>query len=441
MSEVAAALTADISRPAPRTVTGALAGKSIVVYGMNYAPEIAGVGRYTGDIAEHFASEGADVTVITTPPHYPGWTVRGGYRNWFGRSVERSVRVLRCPLVLRRRMHGLWRVLAPATFALSSAPVAIWSILTRRPDVVFLVEPTLFGAPAVYLASAIVGARTVLHVQDLEVDAAFAVGHLADRPLIRRLGSMFERFCLKRADQVVTISHRMAERLEAKGVPEHRLSIVRNWVDLDHIRPILGPSPYRAELRFGSDDRVVLYSGNIGAKQGLHVLVEAARRLTAHPRIKFIIAGDGPARGELMAQASALPNVRFMDFQPADRLNDFLALADIHVLTQDAGAADLVLPSKLGGMLASGKRIVVTAEEGTELGAFVKSAAVVVPPGDAEALATAIVELASQPDVHNRQAAAGALAAQLGKRENLRELVNATLGLTRSVAEEGLVDA
>ncbi|WP_186415246.1 WcaI family glycosyltransferase [Pannonibacter sp. P2PFMT1] len=391
------------------------ARRRILVYGMNYAPEFAGVGKYTGEIAEHFSAEGADVQVITTPPHYPGWKVKVGYRNRYRTSIENNVRVIRCPLLLREKMQGFWRLLAPLTFALSSAPIVFWQILTRRPHVVFLVEPTLLAAPVALLASKLVGARTILQVQDLEVDAAFAVGHLASKKTLKRIGYAFERFCLKHLDHVVTISNRMADKLAEKGVDRQRLQVIRNWVDLDNIYPLEGPSRYRGELGYKDDDFIVLYSGNIGAKQGLSVLLEAANLLVDQKSIRFVIAGEGPAKQDLVSRYGHLPNVRFLPFQPQARLNEFLSLADLHALTQDADAADLVLPSKLGGMLASGKRVLVTAAPGTELADFVYGAATVVPPGDAEALCSAIKLLAAHQDDAARVVTAATKAQLLSK--------------------------
>lgn len=380
----------DHQAPSITTPSGTLAGRRILVYGMNYAPEIAGVGRYTGEIAEHFAASGADVTVVTTPPHYPGWVVQKGFKNRYASARENDVQVIRCPLMLRRQMNGIWRLLAPLSFALTSGPIAFWQILAKRPQTVFCVEPTLFASPLALLAGKLVGAKTVLHVQDLEVDAAFAVGHLGRYGWLKRLGFAFEKFTLKRFSSVITISNRMSEKLQAKGVAANRLSIVRNWVDLDHIYPMDGISPYRAELGYEPDDFIVLYSGNIGVKQGLPVLLDAAERLKDNPKIKFIIAGEGPAKEELQSRYGHLPAARFLPFQPYARLNEFLNLADLHALPQDKGTADLVLPSKLGGMLASGKPIVVTAEKGTELSDFLGDAALIVEPGDEAALAGGI---------------------------------------------------
>ncbi|WJH39659.1 hypothetical protein N7E02_23295 [Aliirhizobium terrae] len=170
------------------TVSAPTSG-GVIVYGMNYAPEVAGVGKYTGEIAEHLASEGMVVTVVSTPPHYPGWSVQPGYRNSYSTAIEKGVRVLRTPLILRKKMGGIWRLIAPLSFALTSAPVVFWQILRRRPDTVFCVEPTLFASPVAQLAAKLVGARTLLHVQDLEVDAAFAVGHLGSKPWLKSLAS------------------------------------------------------------------------------------------------------------------------------------------------------------------------------------------------------------------------------------------------------------
>ena len=395
----------------------------VLIYAMNYAPEIVGVGRCTGEIGESFAESGHQVMVVTTSPHYPDWRAQSPYCNGRYTSEWRcGAKVFRCPLILRKRMGGIWRFVAPASFAMTSAPVALWQIMRRRPDTVICIEPTLMVAPIALLAARLVGADCVLHVQDLEVDAAFAVGHLLRAGWLKKFAFACECALLRRFDRLITISERMAERLAAKGVPADRVAVVRNWVDLDHVKPLDGISPYRRELGVAESDRVILYSGAIGAKQGLGDLVAAARRLVRRRDIKFVIAGEGPTKRELVRLAADLPNVIFLPFQPYARLSDFLGLADVHVLPQAADAADLVLPSKLAGMLASGRRIVVTAAPETELATFVRGLAVVAPPGSSAALAEAIERAADDnvDDVAGVAARRG-VAARLSKRDGLRD--------------------
>lgn len=369
-----------------------LSGCRFLIYSMNYAPELTGAGRYTGEIGTYLARCGATLEVVTTPPHYPGWRVPAPFKNAFGRSLEGRVGVTHCPLALRTEMQGVWRLLAPLSFALSSAPVVIWRILALRPHAVLMIEPTLLAAPAALIAARLTGARTLLHVQDLEVDAAFAMGHLRNG-FLQRLAADFEKLTLKAFDQLVTISNRMRDSLAEKGIHADRLTVIRNWVDMEKIRPLDGPNAYRAELDLKPEAFVVLYAGNIGVKQALDVVLASAAQLADQDDIVFVIAGDGPEKRKLVAAAG--PNVRFLPLQPENRLCELLNLADLHVLPQHAGAADLVLPSKLGGMLASGKSIVVAADPGTELAEFLEGTATLVPSGDPSALAAAIQERAS----------------------------------------------
>jgi len=382
----------EVIRPRVRKVTakGQARKLRLLVYGMNYSPEIAGVGKYTGEIAEYLSSSGLEVTVITTPPHYPGWKTLPGYKNWYSNSLDGGVRVSRSPLLLRKKMGGLWRLIAPLSFAVSSSPVLVWRMLRDRYDVVLCVEPTLLSAPLAHLLAKLTNAATVLHVQDLEVDAAFAVGHLNSLSWLRSLGGLFERATLSKFNWVITISSKMASKLLEKGVQNSKLSVVRNWVDTDHIYPLETPNSYRRDLGFSDEDFIVLYSGNIGAKQGLKVLLEAAVRLKNETNVHFVIAGEGPAKQGLEREYGDLASVRFLPFQPYERLNEFLNMADLHALPQDKGAADLVLPSKVGGMLASGKPIIFTAEEGTELADFLMGKATRVDPGCPESLAASI---------------------------------------------------
>lgn len=404
-----------------------IAGKKVLLYGMNFAPEITGVGKYTGEIADYLTGQKANVTVVTTPPHYPGWSVRDGYKNNYSTERKGGVKIFRVPLFLKENMGGIWRLIAPVSFAATSAPVVLYNILRHRPQIVICVEPTLFAAPLAILAAKAVGARTVLHVQDLEVDAAFAVGHIKSLNFLKQAAYAFEKYTLKGFDRIITISERMAEKLAQKTGKPSQVAIVRNWVDLEHIYPLGRSSAYRRELGYADDDFIVLYSGNIGAKQGLDTLLEAAVRIESQKKIKFVIAGEGPAKRALVEKYGTMTNVSFLPFQPYEKFNEFMNLANLHALPQDRGAADLVLPSKLGGMLASGAPVVVTADEGTELANFLGDSAIITPPGDADALSKAIVN-ASKGDREEWKDRRADLSRKLSKQDGCISFINAVTG-------------
>ncbi len=397
-----------------------VARSRILIYAMNYKPELIGCGRYTGEIGDHLRREGARVDVVTTPPHYPGWAARDGYRAGSYLKEERDgITIHRCPVGLSKQMKGFGRIWAPLSFALSSMPVVIWRILRDRPTHVFCVEPTLLAAPAAVLAAKCVGARTVLHVQDLEFDAAFAVGHVKGG-LLKRAVVGFEKILLKGFDHVVTISEKMRSRLLEKGVPETKLAIVRNWVDTANIFPMPGANSFRAELGLAENDFVALYAGNIGVKQALGLVMDAAERLIDAP-VTFVIAGDGPEKAALVARN--LPNVKFLPLQPEARLNELLNLADVHVLPQLSGAADLVLPSKLGGILASGKPLVAMADADTEIGVFLAGEAILVPSGEVDGLARQLRAMATAPERETRAPSASRALKALSK-ANAMQLLN-----------------
>lgn len=381
----------------------------LLFYGINFAPELTGIGKYTGEMAQWLAASGHEVRVITAPPYYPNWEVGAGYSAAsYRRERWLSVDVWRTPLWVPAKPGGLKRLLHLASFALSSLP-ALLAQWRWKPDVVWVVEPPLMCAPVAAAFTRLRGAKSWLHIQDYEVDAAFDLGLIKGRRL-RQWVEAAERWLMRRFDCVSTISGRMVDRALAKGVEPAKVVHFPNWVGISGVAPLNHPSPYRAELGLADDAVVALYSGNMGNKQGLEVLADVARLLKDEPRIQFVFGGNGSGRADLEQRCAGLPNVRFLDLQPLERLNDWLGLADIHLLPQRADAADLVMPSKLTGMMASGRPVVATAQAQTELGRVVARDAAcgqVTTPENAAAMANAIRTLAADAPLRARLGASG----------------------------------
>ncbi|MBS0367641.1 MAG: glycosyltransferase WbuB [Proteobacteria bacterium] len=377
----------------------------LLIYTLNYEPELTGIGKYSGEMARWLSREGNDVRVVTSYPYYPQWRIHDGYESsWY--SVEKSgnLQVTRCPLWVPGRPGGVKRLLHLASFAVTSFPVLLRHVFWR-PDVVWIVAPAFFCVPGALIASRLSGAQSWVHIQDYEVDAAFDLGVLKGEGL-KRLALSIERWFLRRFDRFSTISRRMLEMGVRKGIPERDVVLFPNWVDLAAISPS-SEGAYRRELGIDSRTVVALYSGNMGAKQGLEVLSEAARLLSDDPSICFIFCGNGAGRAELERQAGGLKNVRFLDLQPLERLGELLGTADIHLLPQRADAADLVMPSKLTGMLASGKAVVATAHAGTEVANVVDGCGLVVPPESPIEFSQAIQRLACDEALRRRLGKAG----------------------------------
>ncbi|WP_428423367.1 glycosyltransferase WbuB [Methylibium sp.] len=378
----------------------------ILLLSLNFAPELTGIGKYSGEMAERLVARGHEVTVVCAPPYYPQWKVHKDY-SATGYQVERpkpGLTVHRCPVWVPGRASGAKRLLHLASFALSCLPVMLWLVLWR-PAVVFVVAPALFCTPVGWLTARLSGAKAWLHIQDLEVDAAFELGLMTGK-MPRRVLLAIERWAMRRFDKVSTISRRMLRKLAAKGVQLEKAEMFPNWVDVELIRPVDASPEMRASLNIGPEQIVCLFSGTMNRKQGLPVLIETARQLRDRSDVVIVICGNGELRPPLEEQAAGLDNVRFMDLQPAAQLNALLNMADIHLLPQLRGAAELVMPSKLTGMLASGRPVVAAADPGTEIASIVSGRGLIIEPESVDAFAAAITQLAADPALRRDYGAA-----------------------------------
>lgn len=383
----------------------------ILIYGLNYAPELTGIGKYTGEMSEWLAKRGHEVRVVTAPPYYPAWRIRDDYRGpWYRteRAADQPL-VHRTPLYVPQHPTGLKRIAHLVSFMVGSIPMMLRETFWQ-PEIVFTVEPTFFCAPLCLFVAKSAGAACWLHVQDFEVDAAFELGLLPGQGPIHDAALRIEKFFTLAFDRVSGISSRMVDRAHTKGVPANRIVLFPNWVDAEHIFPISPElnraNPFRQELadRIENADKaiLILYSGNMGAKQGLEMLAPLAESFADDPRVQFLFCGDGAFRARLESLVAHQTNVTMLPLQPIDRLNDLLNAADIHLLPQRASAADLVMPSRLSAMLASGRPVIATAGIGTQVAHVVEGRGIVVPAEDAEALRDAVLFLLENKDLRLR---------------------------------------
>jgi colanic acid biosynthesis glycosyl transferase WcaI len=375
----------------------------ILIHGLNFSPELIGIGKYTGELAAWLTQVGHDVHVVTAPPYYPEWKVQQLYSKWkYKKENWQGVTVIRCPLWVPRNPTGITRIIHLFSFAVTSFFAMIQEI-KFKPDVVISIVPTLFAASTSAWVARRCKAISWLHIQDFELDAAANLGMVHSKNIVMRLAIQWEKSVLNRFDRISSISNQMVKRLISKGVPKEKTALFPNWVDTQFIYPLpTRDNPYRTKLGISDDQIVVLYSGNMGAKQGLGIIVDAAKQLREDHKIVFVLSGNGAFRSELEKSANGLPNLKFIELQPLDQLNFLLNAADIHILPQQSEAADLVMPSKLLGMLASGKPVIATANADTELACVVSQAGIAVPSDNVDAVFTAILNLAESSELRSK---------------------------------------
>jgi colanic acid biosynthesis glycosyl transferase WcaI len=351
-------------------------------------------------MAIYLSNLGHEITVITTPPYYPWWQIQPGYHGEVYRKEEwNGLNIIRCPLFVPRRITSVGRLLHLLSFALSALPPIIFQ-KWKQPDLIFCLAPTLFSAP---LAAYGRKRKTSnwLHIQDFEFDAATNLGLLNKNKLFRRAAEEWESKVYRRFGTISTISPAMTKNLERKGVVSQKIHLFSNWVNTDQIFPLSGNNRYREEIGVSSSDIVVLYAGSLGQKLGVETLIQAIRLVRSDKRIHLVICGEGPQKHQLETDALDCGNIHFLSVQPQESLNELLNMADIHVLPQKSGAANFVMPSKLLGMLASGRPVLAACTEGTDLFDIVKQVGLVISPQDPGKIAEMILKLAK--DTHLRE--------------------------------------
>jgi colanic acid biosynthesis glycosyl transferase WcaI len=382
-------------------VTAPLSGLSVTVVGIYYAPDTTGIAPYTTDMCRTLAAAGADVHAVVGVPHYPQWKVAPGYK-WrpLTRSTEDGVRVSRVRHFVPHRHDVLRRVLYEATFLAGTAAVR-----AGRPDVVLGVTPTLAGAATARLLASRHRAPLGLIVQDL-VGAAATQSGIRGGGLLAGKVVAAEAAVLRSADRVGIISTAFAAPLTAMGVPAERIQPMPNYARLQHTD--LCAADARQQLGWPMDHKIVLHTGNMGLKQGLSNVVDAARLAADHGRddLLFILLGDGSDRLAVQRAAAGLTNVVFLDPLPDERYPLALAAADVLLLNERASVVDMCLPSKLTSYLASGRPVVAATGAGGGAAQLVldAGAGVVVPPERPEKMLSNILWLLDDP---SRAAALG----------------------------------
>jgi len=342
----------------------------ILIYGINYSPELTGIGKYSGEMASWFAAEGHEVRVVTAPPYYPEWLVNEDYKNGYSHAHTDGVRVTRCPLFVPSRPTALTRLLHLVSFSISSAFPVIGSLFWK-PNIVIQVVPTLFCSLQTLMLSKLSGAKAVVHIQDYEVDAMFGLS-LVISGKVQRCAYWIERRILNRFDVVSTISDGMIQRAIKKGVSPKKLIFFPNWSEIERFSNVKKNTNLLKELGIETSKKIILYSGNMGEKQGLEIVVGAAKKMELNKEIHFLMVGEGAAKAKLedLANTLSLTNMTFLPLQSYAKFPELLASANCHLVIQKSGAADAVLPSKLTDILAVGGNAVITADRDTTLGSL-----------------------------------------------------------------------
>jgi glycosyltransferase involved in cell wall biosynthesis len=323
-----------------------------------YWPDEPATAQLLTDLAESLAEKGRPVTVITSNPD-PGPVPRDERRH--------GVQITRIASSRAKHPGVVGKTVDFATFHVG----ALWRLfrLCRRDDVIVaMTDPPLLGV-GVGLIATLRGARLVHWVQDIYPEIAIELAGHAWLRIFRPLRNRAWRA----AQHCVTVGHDMGRVLAAAGVAESRRSVIPNWAPAGLAPPPPGPTEALRAAWNLTGKFVVAYSGNLGRVHDLDPVIALAALLRDDAAIAFLFVGAGAQRAALEStvRAQRLPNVHFHPPQPRNALAASLAVGDVHLVTLRPGCESYVFPSKLYGVAAVGRPVIVIAPSQTELGRLV----------------------------------------------------------------------
>ncbi|WP_445185063.1 glycosyltransferase family 4 protein [Pseudonocardia sp. Cha107L01] len=363
----------------------------VLVMGMHYAPEHAGNAPYTTGLARALLCAGHRVRVVTGYPHYPGWKIAEGYSGLRISELDHGIPVTRVRHPVPSTPTARRRVVMDLGFALHAATVT-----GRRPDVVVAVTPVLLTVAAALRWKR--RGRTALGVvtQDLYSRALLETGMMSAR--CASLAAGLERSLLNCADGIAVVHENFIRNLSELGVDRPTVSVIRNW---SHVAPArTGRSETRRKLGWGPDEVIALHAGNMGVKQGLENVIEAARRADDSPdAVRFVLLGDGGQRRLLQAAGVGVRSAMFLDPLQDGDFEDALAAADVLVLNEAPTVAEMSAPSKLTSYFAAGRPVVAATDPRSAASREIERSqgGVRVSPGDPAALFHAVATLGRDP--------------------------------------------
>jgi colanic acid biosynthesis glycosyl transferase WcaI len=402
------------SKNAPKTNTNSffLFTMHILFLAPHYSPDLGPSAPLFSMLSEGLVNLGHTVSVVTTVPHYPTGRVSSefkGFRN--NHSIENGVDVTRIALPSVNRSNLRFRFLQFIFYQIRST----FNILTKKYEVLLVANPSLWVWLPFFWSVKVRRKPAVYSIYDVYPDVGISLGIFRD-PIVIKAVRFLECFCLNNSEVIHILADSFRQSLVALGVYDAKMSKVYVWVDTDLIRPLPRNNSFALENNL-VDLFTVLYAGNIGLSQGLEHVLASAQLLSDHRDIQFVFVGDGAGREQLVSEVKQrqLANVTFLPFQPRQRLPEVLASADVSLVSLKRGIGAGSLPSKLFSILASGRPIIASVDEGCETWKLVEKAraGICTPPENPPELARAILALKDDQELRERLGKNGRLWAEL----------------------------
>jgi colanic acid biosynthesis glycosyl transferase WcaI len=333
-----------------------------------FDPDHSGIALYSSDFAFYAAEQGHQVDVMTGYSFYPKWKKRKEDKGkLFSTEYKKDVRILRGYIYVPKQPTTLKRVLQEFTFLFSAA---FNYLRSNKPDVIVAFTTPITIGYLSGLLKKMSGAKLVINVQDFQLEAASSLG-MADKSTSFKILEKLEKKSYQSADLITSISQSMCKLLtENKKLPESKTYLWPNWIKLsDYKLDSALKGNFKKANGVKENEKIIAYAGNIGLKQGLEIFIDLANAYKDDENLKFFLIGEGAGSEQIKKYAANfnLKNLTFLSLLNQEQYLDFLNDLDVFFLSQKKTDFDVYFPSKLLGLMATGKLLLLCADKGSEL--------------------------------------------------------------------------
>ena len=373
-----------------------------------FPPEPGAPAARVSELSKAWVRAGHEVTVLTAMPNHPTGVVPPEYRGKaFAREQWHGVDVCRTWIYAAANKGFAKRSVAYASFSVSAALLAQWRV--PEPDVVIATSPQLLCGVAGAAVASLKQKPFVLEVRDLWPESIVAVGALPRRhPVIAGL-EIVEKSLYRAADHIVVVTDAFKDNLAGRGVPDRKLSVVKNGVDLTRFQPADRHTPLRHRFNWHTLF-VCAYVGTHGMAHGLDAVLDAAKQLRADDRIRFLFVGEGAERARLEQRIAneGLTNTKMLGVLPRDAMNDVYATADLCLVPlRKTALFTTVIPSKIFEIFGMARPILLSVDGEARTILERAQGGRYVPPEDVAQMVAAIQYYATNPEEGVRAGARG----------------------------------
>lgn len=370
--------------------------KNLLVYAHYFYPDVASTGQLLTEVCESLMND-FNITVICAVPSYTGVIDKRYKEKRFYFEKHKEIDLIKVRVPEFDKNNKLSRVKNIITYFINSV---IATLKLRDIDVIFTIsQPPVLGGLLGRIGKRLKKAKLIYNIQDFNPEQIEAVGY-SKSTFILKLMRCIDNTNIKKADKILLVGRDQFETLEKRNVSfKEKGILINNWTDDENIYPLkVDDEVLELKKLYNLQEKfIIMYSGNLGLYYDLENIIKIAKEFLDKKDLAFVFAGEGAMKSRLEKYKidNELNNIYFLPYQPKEKLNISLNMADIHLVVNSKGVKGVSVPSKLYGVMAAGKPVLGVLEEGSEARMIIEESncGYCISPGDYRGISKTIEEI------------------------------------------------